>query len=196
MRRICVVVSALGLLVALSCLAQETGNVVRVGVAVMENAAGRSVPGDVERDHLVKAINQLKPDKKTHVKVEAVPLQSMSREDAQEEAQQQKCQYIVYTRLIELRSATDPYQHTPGTIETNPNSQWANRDGRSQAVDPEYRATVDYKLTSPKGMIVAGAPFSTQSNTSNEIGTVSSIMDRVANAVAAEVKKGAAPMRE
>jgi hypothetical protein len=196
MQRLFTSVCGLCLLLIPFCFAQDANPTIRVGVAVMENYAGRSVPGTVERDHLVVAINQLKPDKKTHVKVEAVPLQSMSAEDAQQEAQQQKCQYVVYTRLVELRSATDPYQPTPGTIETNPNSQWANRGGDSQIVDPEFRATVDYKLTSATGVTVAGVPFSTQSNTSNEIGTVSLIMDRIANAVAAEVKKGQPPMRE
>jgi hypothetical protein len=181
---------------ALGCLAQQNDKVVLVGVAVMENHAGRSVPGNVEQDRLVKAINQLKPDKKTHVKVEAVPLPSASDGTSQEEAQKQNCQYIVYTRLIELRNATDPYQRVPGTIETNPNSQWANRDERSQIVDPEFRATVDYKLTTVSGAAVAGAPYSTQQINTDEIGTVSMIMDRIANAVVAEVKKSPPPMQE
>ncbi|HVO62231.1 MAG TPA: hypothetical protein VMT53_14940, partial [Terriglobales bacterium] len=84
MHRLSTTIFALCLLLASACLAQDTDNVIRVGVAVMENNAGRSVPGNVERDRLVKAINQLKPDKKTHVKVEAVPLQSSSAGDAQE----------------------------------------------------------------------------------------------------------------
>jgi hypothetical protein len=183
------------LVASLSGLAQEA-QTVRVGVAVMENSAGRSVPGNVEQAHLVKAINDLKPDKKTHVKVEAVPLQASSGTDAQDEAMRLKCQYIVYTRLTELRTATDPYQHVPGTIETNPNSQWNSQNGRTQTVDPEWRATVEYKLTTTSGAMVAGVPYSTQQNTSNEIGTVSIVMDRIANALAAEVKKGLPAMRE
>ena len=43
--------------------------------------AGRSVPGNVERDRLVTAINQRKPDKKTHVKVQAIPLNGMTRNE-------------------------------------------------------------------------------------------------------------------
>jgi len=196
MRRPSVAISLLVFATAVCCLAQQNGNVVVVGVAPMENFAGRSVPGNVEQERLVKAINQLKPDKKTRVKVQAVALSSSSPNDAAEEAQEKKCQYIVYTKLVELRSAADPYQHVPGTIETNPNSQWANRTGEAQSMDPEYRATVDYKLTTVSGAAVAGAPYSTQSNTSNEIDTVSMIMDRVANAVVAEVKKSPLPMQE
>ena len=102
----------------------------RVGVALLQNQAGRSVPANVERDRLVKALNQLKPDKKTHVKVVGVPLEGMTRDEIGEEAEQKKCQYVVYTTLTELRNADDPYQHVPGTIETNPNSQWSHQNGR------------------------------------------------------------------
>jgi len=183
------------LLASAACMAQE--NMVRVGVAIMENYAGRSVSGIVERDRLVKAINQLKPDKKTHLKVEAIPLNGSNSDDLGDEAKQKNCQYVVYTRLTELRSATDPYQHQAGTIETNPNSQWNSQNGRTQVVDPEYRATVDYKLVEVKSnSAVSGAPFSTQQNTSNEIDTVSVIMDRIALQVADQIKKGTPAMRE
>ena len=79
----------------------------------MQNDAGRSVPGNVERDRLVAAINQRKPDKKTHVKVQAIPLDGMTGNEVAEEAEQQKCQYVVYTTLTELRTQQDPYQARP-----------------------------------------------------------------------------------
>ena len=179
-------------LTAVSCLSQDS-TVVRIGVAVMENYAGRSVPGNVEQARLVKALNQMKPDKKTHLKIEAIPLNAASKSDGSEEAQQKKYQYVVYTRLTELRGQQDPYQHQPGTIETNPNSQWGSHN---QSMDPEYRATVEYKLVQvTSGREVSGAPFSTQQN-GNEIDTVSQIMDRIALAVADQVKKAPPPMRE
>ena len=177
-----------------STVAQE--NAPRVCVAIMQNRAGRSVPGNVERDRLVKAINQLKPDKKTHVKVQAVPLNSSTEQEASAEAEQQKCQYVVYTTLTELRSQQDPYQHVPNTIETNPNSQWSSRDPSNQRIDPEYRATVDYRLVQVGSrQIISGAPFSTQQN-GNEIDTVSQIMDRIALQVADKVRQGTPPMQE
>lgn len=158
----------------------------------MENYAGRSVPGNVEQDRLVKSINDIKPDKKTHVKVKAVALNSSSDTEAMEEAAQKKCQYVVFTRLTELRGQQDPYQRQPGTIETNPNSQWGSQN---QAMDEEYRATVSYKLVNASGSAVAGAPFSIQ-HAGSEIATVAQIMDRIALAVVSEAKKGATPMRE
>jgi hypothetical protein len=184
------------LFMPLLCFAQAQENTVRVGVAIMQNRAGRSVPGNVERDRLVRAINQQKPDKKTHLKVQAVPLNASTSDEASAEAEQQKCQYVVYTTLIELRNQQDPYQHLPNTIETNPNSQWNSKNTETQAVDPEFRATVDYRLVKVgSNATVSGAPFSTQQN-GNEIDTVSMIMDRIALQVADQVKKGAPPMQE
>ena len=176
------------------CVGQE--NSPRVCVAIMQNQAGRSVPGLVERDRLVKTINQLKPDKKTHVKVQAVPLNTSTAEEAAAEAEQQKCGYILYTTLTELRSQQDPYQHVPNTIETNPNSQWSSRDPNNQRIDPEYRATVEYRLVTVGGnSLVSGGPFSTQQN-GNEIDTVSQVMDRIALQVTDRIKRGAQPMQE
>jgi|SRR5450755_2753021 hypothetical protein len=182
------------LLVAVSGLAQE--NDVRVGVALLQNRAGRSVPANVERDRLVKALNQLKSDKKTHMKAVGVPLDGTTPNEISEEAEQKKCQYVVYTTLTELRNADDPYQHVPGTTETNPNSQWSHQNGEAERLDPEFRVTVEYKLVSvPGNNAVAGAPYSTQL-AMNEIDAVSQVLDRVANAVFGEIKKGPQPMKE
>jgi hypothetical protein len=190
-RHLCVIAT---LLVSVAGLAQE--NAVRVGVALLQNRAGRSVPANVERDRLLKALNQLKPDKKTHLKVVGVPLDGMTPNEISEEAEQKKCQYVVYTTLTELRNADDSYQRPPGTVETSPNSQWSHQNGEAERLDPEFRVTVEYKLVSvPSNNAVAGAPYSTQL-AMNEIDAVSQVLDRVANAVFAEIKKGSAPMKE
>jgi hypothetical protein len=182
------------LLVAFAALAQE--NAIRVGVALLQNQAGRSVPANVERDRLVKALNQLKPDKKTHMKVVGVPLDGTTPNEISEEAEQKKCQYVVYTTLTELRNADDPYQRPPGTVETNPNSQWSHQNGEAERLDPEFRVTVEYKLVSvASNNAVAGAPYSTQL-AMNEIDAVSQVLDRVANAVFGEIKKGSSPIKE
>jgi hypothetical protein len=181
--------------VSISAFGQE--NAVRVGVAILQNRAGRSVPGNVERDRLVQALNHMKADKKTHVQMQGVPLDAMTFDEANDEAQAKKCAYVVLTTLTELRNADDPYQHVPGTVESNPNSQWSpGGHPQAQRMDPEYRVTVEYKLyrvgdSSP----VAGAPYSTQV-AMNEIDAVSQVMDRIASRVADEVKKGTPPMKE
>jgi len=176
----------------LSVLSTAQQNAIRIGVAVMQNQAGRSVSGTLERDRLVQALNHMKPDKKTHMQVEAVALDAMSGNEADDEAASKKCAYVVFTTLTELRSFDDPYQHQPNTIETNPNSQWSP----GQRLDPEYRVTVVYKLYRTGGPEVAGSPYSTQV-AMNEIDAVSQVMDRIALRVADEVKKGTpVPMKE
>ena len=66
----------------------------------------------------------------------------------------------------------------------------------AERLDPEFRVTVEYKLVSvSSNNAVAGAPYSTQL-AMNEIDAVSQVMDRVANAVFGEIKKGPAPMKE
>ena len=177
-------------LLSLCAFAQEN-HIVRVGVATMKNAAGLSVPGNLERDRLVAALNQQKPDKKLHIEVQGVPLDGITPDDVGAEAKDKKCDYVVYTTLVELRSSTDPAMPRPGTIETNPNGVWSQRnDPRGQAMNPEYRATVEYKLyRTGDGAAISGAPFSTQEAMPQEA-VVSQVMDRIALRVFADVKKG------
>ena len=171
-------------------------NTIRVGVAVMQNEAGRSVSGTLERDRLVQALNHMKPDKKTHVQVQAVPLDAMTGNEADDEAASKKCDYVVFTTLTELRGAGDPYQRVPNTVESNPNSQWSVQNNpRAQQMDPEYRVTVEYRLFHTGGPQVSGSPYSTQAAT-NEIDAVSQVMDRIASRVADQVKKSAPAGKE
>ncbi len=171
-----------------TCALAQENRIVRIGVATMKNAATLAVPGTLERDRLVAALNQLKPDKKLHVKIEGMPLDGITPEDVGAEAKDKKCDYVVYTTLVELRGSTDPAMPRPGTIETNPNGVWNNP--RGQAVDPEYRATVEYKLyRAGDNAAIAGAPFSTQ-EAMPEAAVVSQVMDRIALRVFADVKKG------
>jgi hypothetical protein len=186
-------------LMAIPALSQES-RVIRVGVAVMQNKAGRSVPGNMERDRLVAALNQEKPDKKQHIKLQGVPLEGMTPDEAGEEAAQKKCDYVVYTSLIALQSSTDPPMPPragTGTIQTNPGGAWSTPGGQETgAMNPEYFATVDFRLYrtgSPNP--IAGVPFSNR-QAGDEESVVSQVMDLIANKVYAEIKKAPAAMPE
>lgn len=183
-------------LLSLCAFAQENG-VIRVGVPIMKNQAGRSVPGNMERDRLVAALNQQKPDKKLHIKVQGVPLDGTTPDEVGDEAKQKQCAYVVYTTLIELQTSTDPAMPRPGTIQTNPNGVWNNPNNpRGQALNPEYRATVEYKLyRSGDVEAISGAPFTNQQAMPEEA-VVSQLMDRIASRVFAEIKKRPPAMRE
>ncbi len=183
-------------LITLLTLSQET-RVVRVGVAVMQNKAGRSVPGNIERDRLVAALNQEKPDKKQHIKMQGVPLDGMTRDEAGDEAAQKKCDYVVYTTLIELQASTDPAMPVPGTLQSRPNGVWTNPNNtETRTLNPEYRATVEYKLyRTGKPDAISGAAFSNR-QIMPEAEVVSQVMDQIANRVYAEVKKAPPVMQE
>jgi hypothetical protein len=183
---------------ALLAMGQEN-RIVRVGVATMKNSAGRSVPGDLQRDRLVSNLNQQKPDKKTHVALQAVPLDGTSRDEAADQANQKRVDYVVYTTLIQLSLSSDPtiMARTPGTIQTNPNIGVGMPGSSPGSLNQTYQATVEYKLYRADGTAVSGAPFSVQQAISDDA-AVSQLMDRIAMRVASEVKKAAPPppMRE
>jgi hypothetical protein len=182
-------------LLSLCALAQEN-RIIRVGVPSMENRSGRGLPGNVERDRLVGALNGEKPDKKLHLKVQGVALDGTTPEDVGVEAKQKNCDYVVYTTLVELQSSTDPTMPPrPGTIQTNPTGVWSTPNPGARPLSEEYRATVEYRLYrtgSPEA--ISSAPFSNRQMTP-EMEVVGQIMNQIANRVFAEVKK-APPVQE
>ena len=189
---------------SLACGFTQENSVVRVGVATMQNRAARSIPGNVERDRLVAALNQEKPDKKRHIKIQGVPLDGTTPDDVASELQQKKCDYVVYTALTELQSSSDATSARPGTMQTNPGSMQTNPGGvwhspnqtETNGLNPEYRATVDYKLyRTGNPAAISGAPFSVRESMP-EIDVVSQVMNQIANRVFADIKKAGPAMQE
>jgi hypothetical protein len=167
--------------------------IIRVGVPVMKNSADRSVPANQERDRLVRALNDEKTDKKLHLKVQGVALEGASPQDVVSQAEAKNCDYIVYTTLIELRTQGDPVDRRAGTININPNSQRGVQDPESAAMNPEFQATVEYKLYRTGDPVVfSGAAFSAQ-EAMPDSEVVGQVMDRIANRVFDEVKKHTSP---
>lgn len=169
-------------------LAQQQTQVIRVGVPVMKNTSTRSIPTQVARDHLVKALNSEKPDKKLHMKVQGVALEGTDAQDATSEALAKHCDYVVYTMLTELRAKDDPVSRRPGTISINPRPQQTTPNPEDAAMNPVYDATVEYELfRAGDPAALSGAPLSTR-EPMPEMAVVSEVLDRIANRVFAEVK--------
>lgn len=168
----------------------QENRVVRVGVATMKNSAGRSVPGDLQRDRLVSDLNQQKPDKKTHVALQAIPLDGTSPDEVADQAKQKKVDYVVYTTLIQLGLSSDPMHRMPGTIQTNPNIGMPGSTPGS--LNQTYQATVEYKLYRADGSAVSGGPYSVNQGVSDDA-AVSQAIDRVAMRIAGEIKKAGPP---
>jgi hypothetical protein len=168
---------------------QQQTQVIRVGVPVMKNTSTRGISTQVARDHLVKALNSEKPDKKLHLKVQGVALEGTGSQDVTSEAEAKHCDYVVYTTLTELRTRDDPVAR-PGTVTSNPSPQRRTPDPEDTAMNPAYDATVEYELfRTGDPASVSGAPFSSR-EPMPEMAVISEVLDRIANRVFAEVKAG------
>ena len=181
-----------------SCMAfGQKNQVVRVGVATLENRSSRSVPADVERDRLVSAINDLKPDKKTHIKLEAVSVDGSTGNEVTEDAVKKNCDYVVYPVLLEVRQV-EPGLVQPGTIQTAPNPALGLPTAQTQAMRPEFEATVAYNLYNIKAHKTTVGPALSGQQYTSEVDAVSQVLDRVALGVLGFIKKGGEthPMRE
>jgi len=179
-------------LLALPLLAQEN-RIVRVGVAMMQSQASHSLSGSWAQDRLVAALNQQKPDKKQHIKLQGVPLEGTSADEVGNEAKQKSCDYVVYTNLVQLQSSTNDTTMQPrsGPIPTYPGGSLGmppNNPNNTRSANTQYRATVDYRLYRSGGE-TAIANDSVTSQGGPEEALVSQLLNQVANRVLAEVKK-------
>jgi len=123
-----------------SCLslpAQEA-TTVRVGVSVLRSGAGM-VPGTEARDHLVKALNQHKADKKLRVSIVAVALDAPPGNAAIAEGRDQNCRFVLYTRVEALEKS----------------SKSAQDSGSSSRSLEAYTALLEYELR----RVTDGAPY-------------------------------------
>src|SRR5579863_7912148 len=103
-------------LVCLSLAAQEN-TTVRVGVAVPRSRAG-TVPGTEARDHLVKALNQHKTDKKLRLSIMAVALDAPPGREAIAEGREKKCQFVLYMRVEALERSSKSAQGSGSSSQT------------------------------------------------------------------------------
>ena len=171
--------------------AQEN-RVVMVGVVTMQNRSNwPSAPADIERDHLVTALDQEKPDKKLHLKIQAVPLEGTTPSDVEAEARQKSCDYVVYTTLVEIRVFANSPTPRPGTTQDHQGGVFVKTPNNPQA--REYQANMEYKLYrtgDPKA--ISSGPVSNREMTQlSEV--VARAMAQIANRVYLEVKKATPP---
>jgi hypothetical protein len=197
-------------LFALHAFAEEN-RVVKVGVAIMQSQTSHIMPGDAGRNRLVSALDQQK-DKKHHLKLQGVPLEGTTPEAVSTEAKQQKCDYVVYTSLVDLQQTSSGNvmqqpQSQPGGMQPNPsgglgmppNAGNPNAGGMGQGaggMNQGYRATVEYRLYRAGD----ASPVATSSVTGQQAGpdeaVVAQVLNQVANRVLAEVKKAPPPAQQ
>jgi hypothetical protein len=180
-------------LISLYALAQEN-RIVRVGVAMMQSQAGHSMSGAWGQDRLVAALNQQKPDKKQHIKLQGVPLEGTGSEEVANEAKQKNCDYVVYTNLVDLQAATDSTMQprSGGTMQTYPGGSLGmppNNPNNTRTGNTQYRATMDYRLYRAGDAAAITSSSLTNQQSGPEENVVAQVLSQVANRVFAEVRK-------
>ena len=182
----------------------EENRIVRVGVVMMQSQASQSMPGDAGRNRLVAALDQEKPDKKHHLRLQGVPLAGTTPEEISAEAKQQNCDYVVYTSLVDLQQASSGnvmqqpqsqpggVQPYPGGLGMPPNTGNPNAGGMGQGaggMNRGYRATVEYRLYRAGDASPVASSSVTGQQSGPDEAVVSQVLNQVANRVMAEVKK-------
>jgi len=115
---------------ALLCLpALSQDNVLRIGVPMLHNAS-KDASVDSARDHLIKSLNQHKPDKKVPFVVQAIPLASEWGTRALTEAREKKCEFVLSIRVGNLRT----------------NTQLSNNGAAGMYEVPVFHAAAEYRI--------------------------------------------------
>ena len=127
-RRRCILFVALISILRFSCfsLVAQEAKVVRVGVAALRSSAN-TVNGSEAGDYLAKILGRQKTGGKQAISLEAVALSASSERMTLVEAQNQSCDFVLYSSLTDLTTTTDA---TP----------------LGDTLVPTYRATLEYRL--------------------------------------------------
>jgi hypothetical protein len=186
-------------LLSLCAVAQEN-RVVRVGVAMMQSQASHGMSGGWGQGRLVAALDQQKPDKKQHIKLQGVPLEGTSPEEVANEAKQKNCDYVVYTNLVELQALGDStaQPRSGGTMGTYPGGSLGmppNNPNNTRTGNTQYRATVDYRLNRTGDAAAVSSSSLTNQQSGPEENVVAQVLNQIANRVFGDIKK-APPAKE
>jgi hypothetical protein len=111
------------------CLAAQTTpaagdqkQTIKIGIALMANRSGRQTSPTWERDQLVRELQRKRTDRKSAIVFDVVSLQGSSKEDAEAEAAEKNCVYVVLTTMVDphrnpgISEGPDGIAHSPVII--------------------------------------------------------------------------------
>jgi hypothetical protein len=165
---------------------------IKVCVADIRNVAKRSVSLSLQRDYLIRELNQGKPPKKAadQRRIAAVALVGEAPGGGGISPRDQGCDFVLYTTIAELRDKSDfktPREQLEDLGQV-PLSGNAN--------EPGTFARVDYSLVrSGSPSPVVESSVSARENMT-EMPTVQLLMDRIARRVNSAVREAPRDMRE
>jgi hypothetical protein len=174
----------------LTTFAHAQPRTVRVGIPPMENTSTQSINARLQRDWLVRAF-QLDKKKKgkgeDSVLVEAVALQSKSPADALGEAHDKKCEYVLFTTLVELH---DPGDRKPPNQSTQVRHDLLSaHPDPANTHDPVHYAVVDYRLQRVGSVSVRMASGISGEVHADENGTVHNLLFGIVNYIKDELRE-------
>jgi hypothetical protein len=168
--------------------------VIRVGVAPMENTSTRPINQRLQRDRLAREFQPHKKHQKPGaVVIEAVRLDSSTRADIGREARDRGCDYILYTNLVELRTAGDPQAPKRSGSVSIGSDPLAQYPGPPYMNAPVFRAVVDYRVERVDDANVLFALSASGLEHTDEDGTVSRLLGQIANRVKSELESKQSP---
>jgi VWFA-related protein len=168
---ICILLAAFLCAAGVPLVAAQENFVSKIGVAMLQAGPG-TVSGSEARDRLVKSLKERKPDKKSHLRLDAVALDATSQQEAMAEAREKTCEFVLFTRLSNLET----------------NYRYSTSNGGQDM--PVFNATVEYQLDRlsdgsgfPSGSIKAEDPSASQE-------AVWQTLSQIASKVASQVASG------
>lgn len=199
MKRTAVALSLLLLLGAALAAQEQSGQAapekpIRIGVATLRNTSPRTIATKVQRDRLVRLLNESnrKDDaRKGRAKLEAVALDADSAPAAAAEARDQHCDFLVYTNLKDLREPGDPVPVRVGPdagdiTTTDPLKEPGHGPG---SLNPATYAMMEFrlhKIGDPQPLVATSVSATEQMDAE---ATVSLLMTQIASRVTTEVRK-------
>lgn len=165
---------------------------IKVCVADIRNLAKRSVSLSLERDYLIRDLNQSKPPKKAPDQrpIAAVALVGEAPGGGGISPHDQGCDFVLYTTIAELRDKSD-FKTERERLE-----DFGQPPFNGNANEPGTFARVDYSLlrgASPSPVVESSV--SARENMT-EMPTVQLLMDQIARRVNSAVREAPDAMRE
>lgn len=171
----------------------EDTNTVQVAVTLPVNQSRRLINSKWTRDQLVRNLKDLKKDKKSHMLIEPVAVDSDDLDESLMMARDKNWDYVVTTRLLEPKKLGGMGLGT---------GDWGSRTIESQPqlagnTDPAQRMSVKFQIMRPGTLrpLAEGVVFVPDEN-DNDTSAANEAMRQVALRVASELRKKRSMMPE
>jgi len=169
--------------------AQSQPAPVKLCVAMPINTSNYPVNTRLQQSRLLRDFNGAKKDKKGKLAtIEAVGLQARGRNDAEPEARDKGCAYLLSINVVSLRAPGDaPQPNSPGTVSIGRGDPINVFPGGTSSHDPVFETQVNYELYTLDEVDPLLSSSSNVLEHDTEDGVVTAALDIIVNRVRAVV---------